>query len=88
MGTLRFGMHTRSVGGHAASRGDRPWRVRRPGGGRETLEETGIECEVTGISGIYSDARHVILYTSNGEVRQELSIVLTAVPGRTADAEQ
>jgi 8-oxo-dGTP pyrophosphatase MutT (NUDIX family) len=45
---------------------------------RETLEETGIECAVTGIVGIYSDPRHVILYTSNGEVRQEFSIVLTA----------
>jgi 8-oxo-dGTP pyrophosphatase MutT (NUDIX family) len=47
---------------------------------RETLEETGIECAVTGITGIYSDPRHVILYTSNGEVRQEFSIVLTARP--------
>jgi hypothetical protein len=28
--------------------------------------------------GIYTDPRHVILYTSNGEVRQEFSIVLTA----------
>jgi hypothetical protein len=28
--------------------------------------------------GIYSDPRHVILYTGNGEVRQEFSIVLTA----------
>jgi ADP-ribose pyrophosphatase YjhB (NUDIX family) len=45
---------------------------------RETLEETGIDCEVTGIVGIYSDPRHVILYTSDGEVRQEFSIVLTA----------
>ena len=45
---------------------------------RETFEETGIECEITGIVGIYSDPRHVILYTSNGEVRQEFSIVLTA----------
>jgi len=45
---------------------------------RETLEESGIRCEVTGIAGIYSDPRHVILYTSNGEVRQEFSIVLTA----------
>ena len=45
---------------------------------RETLEETGIECEITGIAGIYSDPRHVILYTPNGEVRQEFSIVLTA----------
>jgi ADP-ribose pyrophosphatase YjhB (NUDIX family) len=45
---------------------------------RETLEETGVECEITGLSGIYTDPRHVILYTSNGEVRQEFSIVLTA----------
>lgn len=47
---------------------------------RETLEETGLECEVTGIVGIYSDPKHVVLYTSNGEVRQEFSIVLTARP--------
>jgi 8-oxo-dGTP pyrophosphatase MutT (NUDIX family) len=47
---------------------------------RETLEETGIECAITGIVGIYSDPKHVILYTSNGEVRQEFSIVLTAIP--------
>jgi len=40
---------------------------------RETLEETGIECEVTGIVGIYSDPKHVILYTSNGEVRHSPS---------------
>ena len=45
---------------------------------RETREETGIDCEVTGLVGIYTDPRHVMLYTSNGEVRQEFSIVLTA----------
>ncbi|MEV4219095.1 NUDIX domain-containing protein [Nonomuraea sp. NPDC049725] len=45
---------------------------------RETLEETGITCEITGLVGTYSDPRHVILYTSNGEARQEFSIVLTA----------
>ena len=47
---------------------------------RETREESGIECEITGIVGIYSDPKHVLLYTSNGEVRQEFSIVLTAIP--------
>jgi 8-oxo-dGTP pyrophosphatase MutT (NUDIX family) len=47
---------------------------------RETLEETGVECRVTGLVGIYTDPRHVLLYTSNGEVRQEFSILLTAVP--------
>ncbi|MEV7008904.1 NUDIX domain-containing protein [Streptosporangium sp. NPDC051022] len=45
---------------------------------RETYEETGIQCEITGISGTYSDPRHVILYTGNGEARQEFSLVLTA----------
>jgi 8-oxo-dGTP pyrophosphatase MutT (NUDIX family) len=51
---------------------------------RETLEETGITCEVTGLVGIYTDPRHIILYTSNGEARQEFSIVVTAryVSGR------
>jgi ADP-ribose pyrophosphatase YjhB (NUDIX family) len=47
---------------------------------RETREETGIECRVTGIVGIYTDPKHVVLYTSNGEARQEFSILLTAVP--------
>ena len=37
-----------------------------------------IDCEVTGLVGIYTDPRHVILYTSDGEARQEFSIVLTA----------
>jgi len=46
---------------------------------RETREETGIDCEVTGLVGIYTDPKHVILYTSNGEARQEFSILLTAV---------
>lgn len=45
---------------------------------RETYEETGITCTITGLSGIYTDPRHVILYMSNGEARQEFSIVLTA----------
>ncbi len=49
-------------------------------GGRETREESRIDCEITGLSGIYTDPGHVILYTSNGEVRQEFSIVLTARP--------
>jgi hypothetical protein len=44
------------------------------------LQESGIECAVTGIVGIYSDPRHVVMYTSNGEVRQEFSIVPTARP--------
>ena len=47
---------------------------------RETLEESGIECAITGIVGIYTDPKHVTLYTSKGEVRQEFTIDLTARP--------
>lgn len=47
---------------------------------RETAEETGVEVEITGLVGIYTDPRHVILYASNNEVRQEFSIVFTARP--------
>jgi len=47
---------------------------------RETREETGVDCEITGLVGIYSDPRHLIHYTSNDEVRQEFSILLTARP--------
>src|SRR5882724_11015002 len=44
---------------------------------REVREETGIDIEVEGIDGIYSDPRHIIEY-DNGEVRQEFSIVFRA----------
>lgn len=47
-------------------------------GVRETREETGVECEITGLVGIYTDPRHVVHYTSNDEVRQEFSVVFTA----------
>lgn len=47
---------------------------------RETKEETGIDVEITGLVGIYSDPKHVIHYTSNNEVRQEFSLVLVAAP--------
>ena len=45
---------------------------------REVKEETGIDCEITGLVGIYTDPKHVIHYTSNDEVRQEFSVVLSA----------
>src|SRR5579859_6608044 len=57
---------------------------------RETREESGIDCEIIGLVGIFTDPRHVIRYTSNDEVRQEFSILLTgrAVSGEpTASSE-
>ncbi|MEV6159462.1 NUDIX domain-containing protein [Nonomuraea sp. NPDC052129] len=59
-------------------------------GVRETLEETGIMCEITGLAGTYTDPGHVILYTSNGEARQEFSIVLTgrAISGTPTQSEE
>ncbi|MGW6278423.1 NUDIX hydrolase [Kribbella sp. NPDC055071] len=47
-------------------------------GVRETKEETGIDCEILDVLGIYTDPKHIILYTSNGEARQEFSILLRA----------
>ncbi|MDL5159651.1 NUDIX domain-containing protein [Actinomycetospora termitidis] len=44
---------------------------------RETREETGLEIEVSGVVGIYSDPRHVIAY-DDGEVRQGFTICLRA----------
>ncbi len=43
---------------------------------REVREETGIDCQVTGLVGIYSDPDHVAAY-DDGEVRQEFSICFT-----------
>jgi len=48
-------------------------------GVRETKEESGIDCEITRLVGIYTNPRHVILYTSDGEVRQECTVVFTAL---------
>ncbi len=46
---------------------------------REVREETGLDVEVTGLVGIYSDPRHLIAY-DDGEVRQEFSICFGARP--------
>ena len=43
---------------------------------RETREESGVDCEIIGLVGIFTDPRHLIHYTSNDEVRQEFSIML------------
>jgi ADP-ribose pyrophosphatase YjhB (NUDIX family) len=46
---------------------------------REVREETGIDVEVTGLVGIYTDPGHVIAF-SDGEVRQEFSLCFRASP--------
>lgn len=46
---------------------------------RETHEETGIEVEITGIVGTYTNPGHVFAY-DDGEVRQEFSICLLGRP--------
>ncbi|MGW0433689.1 NUDIX domain-containing protein [Micromonospora sp. NPDC003197] len=40
---------------------------------REVKEETGLDIEITGLLGIYTDPNHVIAY-SDGEVRQEFNL--------------
>jgi 8-oxo-dGTP pyrophosphatase MutT (NUDIX family) len=46
---------------------------------RETLEETGILTEITGILGVYSDPGHIVAYT-DGEIRQEYELILLGRP--------
>ncbi|MGW1157142.1 NUDIX hydrolase [Streptomyces sp. NPDC002519] len=82
--------------GHAF-RCDGRWWVALPGGGRdigetigdtvvrEVREEAGIEVEVAGLSGIYTDPGHDMRY-DDGEVRRQLSPCFRARPvgGRTS----
>ncbi|MGW5019348.1 NUDIX domain-containing protein [Streptomyces cacaoi] len=44
---------------------------------REVKEETGLDVEVTGIVGTYTDPRHIIAY-SDGEVRRQFNVCFTA----------
>jgi 8-oxo-dGTP pyrophosphatase MutT (NUDIX family) len=44
---------------------------------REVREETGLDVEMTGIVGVYSDPGHVIAY-SDGDVRQEFNLCFAA----------
>jgi ADP-ribose pyrophosphatase YjhB (NUDIX family) len=46
---------------------------------REVHEETGIDVEITGLVGIYSDPKHIIAY-DDGEVRQQFSLCFRARP--------
>lgn len=45
---------------------------------RETLEEAGVDVEVDGVVGIWTSPGHRIEYTSDGEVRQEFTVVYRA----------
>ena len=51
---------------------------------REVREETGLDVELIGIVGIYSDPKHVFAY-DDGEVRQEFSICFLAKVRRRRD---
>jgi ADP-ribose pyrophosphatase YjhB (NUDIX family) len=44
---------------------------------RETKEETGLDIEITGLVGIYTDPRHIIAY-ADGEARQQFNVCFTA----------
>ncbi|MFF1684757.1 NUDIX hydrolase [Streptomyces sp. NPDC058254] len=44
---------------------------------RETKEETGLDVEITGLVGTYTDPRHIIAY-SDGEVRRQFNVCFTA----------
>ncbi|MEU6245994.1 NUDIX domain-containing protein [Glycomyces sp. NPDC047010] len=46
---------------------------------RETKEETGLDIEITGVIGLYTDPGHLIEY-SDGEVRQQFSVAFRGEP--------
>jgi 8-oxo-dGTP pyrophosphatase MutT (NUDIX family) len=56
---------------------------------REVREETGLDVELTGILGIFTDPGHIIAY-ADGEVRQEFVVTFTArvVGGRLRGSDE
>ncbi|MFF4577262.1 NUDIX domain-containing protein [Streptomyces sp. NPDC001373] len=44
---------------------------------REVKEETGLDVEITGLVGTYTDPKHIIEY-SDGEVRRQFNVCFTA----------
>jgi 8-oxo-dGTP pyrophosphatase MutT (NUDIX family) len=46
---------------------------------RETREETGVQVEVTGLLGVYSDPGHIVAY-GDGEIRQAYEVMLLGRP--------
>ncbi|MBP3079399.1 DNA mismatch repair protein MutT [Streptomyces sp. 604F] len=45
--------------------------------GREVKEETGLDVEITGLVGTYTDPKHFIAYT-DGEIRRQFNVCFTA----------
>ncbi len=56
---------------------------------REVREETGLDVEITGLVGTYTDPRHIIAY-DDGEVRRQFNVCFTAcaVGGAPAVSEE
>jgi 8-oxo-dGTP pyrophosphatase MutT (NUDIX family) len=56
---------------------------------REVMEETGLDVEVTGLVGTYTDPRHIVAY-DDGEVRRQFNVCFTAriVGGALAISEE
>lgn len=75
-----------AIPGGAQEVGETPVEAAR----REVHEETGIDCEITGLLGVFSSPRNVIEFTSNGEVRQEFSILFAgrATGGQISTSEE
>ncbi len=44
---------------------------------REVKEETGLDVELTGLVGTYTDPRHIVAYT-DGEVRRQFNVCFAA----------
>ncbi|WP_405725666.1 NUDIX domain-containing protein [Streptomyces sp. NBC_01537] len=56
---------------------------------REVKEETGLDVEITGLVGTYTDPKHVIAY-ADGEVRRQFNVCFTAriIGGRLAISDE
>jgi 8-oxo-dGTP pyrophosphatase MutT (NUDIX family) len=56
---------------------------------REVKEETGLDVEITGLVGTYTDPKHIIAYT-DGEVRRQFNVCFTAriIDGRLAISDE
>ena len=51
---------------------------------REVFEESGITIALTGVSGIYSDPAHIVVYSVEG-ARQQVAVCMHARPARPGE---